>query len=161
MDFVASHNASCEQVITEITRVALQPVCVYCDGDGRIGPRLDHCPACGCKKPRVLKTWPEYFQAVWDGKKTFEIRDCSDRGFTVGDFWILDEWDRWEKKRTGRAVMVKVTYLTDFAQKPGFVVWAFEIVAYHRDDSPRWLSSETNVSGEAPLAQTPTTIQNQ
>lgn len=38
-----------------------------------------------------LKTKPEYFQAVIDGKKTFEIR-LNDRDFKQGDSVILEEY---------------------------------------------------------------------
>ena len=38
------------------------------------------------------KTWPEYFQALFDGTKTFDIRlanfDCK-----VGDSIVFREWD--------------------------------------------------------------------
>lgn len=39
-----------------------------------------------------LKTLPPYFQAVKAGLKTAELRK-DDRGFTVGDVLILEEWD--------------------------------------------------------------------
>lgn len=39
-----------------------------------------------------LKTFPEYFQAVIDGKKPMEIRK-DDRGFKSGDNCILEEYE--------------------------------------------------------------------
>lgn len=39
-----------------------------------------------------LKTWPEYFEAIASGAKTFEVRR-DDRGFAVGDMLVLEEWD--------------------------------------------------------------------
>jgi ASC-1-like (ASCH) protein len=39
-----------------------------------------------------LKTWPEHFQKVKSGEKTFEIRK-NDRDFKVGDDIILFEFD--------------------------------------------------------------------
>lgn len=38
-----------------------------------------------------LKTLPEYFQAVIDGKKPFELR-YNDRNFKTGDLYILEEF---------------------------------------------------------------------
>lgn len=39
-----------------------------------------------------LKTWPEFFQAVKRGDKTFEVR-VNDREYKVGDILNLQEWD--------------------------------------------------------------------
>lgn len=68
-----------------------------------------------------LKTWPEYWQAVRDGTKTFEIRQ-NDRGFKAGDRLILQEWEPGREAYTGRYLAVEVTYITTFQQKTGFVV---------------------------------------
>lgn len=38
-----------------------------------------------------LKTWPEFFDAVARGDKTFEVRK-DDRGFQVGDELVLERW---------------------------------------------------------------------
>lgn len=59
-----------------------------------------------------LKTWPEYFEEVVKGNKTFEIR-LNDRNFQVGDILELKEYDPIKKSHTGRHVRVKVTYLLD------------------------------------------------
>jgi hypothetical protein len=64
-----------------------------------------------------LKTWPEYFQAVWDGEKTFEYR-LNDRDFQVGDMLILREFK--SGVYSGREMSVSVTYiLKDFEYLPG------------------------------------------
>jgi hypothetical protein len=39
-----------------------------------------------------LKTWNNYFQAVWDRDKLFEVR-WDDRGYQKGDTVRLREWD--------------------------------------------------------------------
>jgi hypothetical protein len=39
-----------------------------------------------------LKTWPEYYEQVENGSKSFEIRK-NDRHFRVGDILVLKEWD--------------------------------------------------------------------
>jgi ASC-1-like (ASCH) protein len=54
-----------------------------------------------------LKILPEYYQAVIDGSKTFEIRK-NDRNFQVGDVLILNEF---KERYSGRWVAVKVTYI--------------------------------------------------
>lgn len=82
-----------------------------------------------------LKTWPAYFAAVERGHKTFEIRE-NDRGFAVGDILLLREWvpppldldgtTLVGGGYTGRSCTRTVTYLTDFGQRPGFVVLAMK-----------------------------------
>jgi hypothetical protein len=62
-----------------------------------------------------LKTWPEPFAAVLDGRKTFEYR-VDDRGFAVGDILVLEEWDPTPsvyqpRGYTARKCRVRVTYL--------------------------------------------------
>ena len=71
-----------------------------------------------------LKTWPEPFQAVLDGRKRHEMR-VDDRGFGVGYTLELDEWDP-DRTRvvesdisvqgvtnyTGRKIIADVTYIT-------------------------------------------------
>lgn len=67
-----------------------------------------------------LKIQPDYFKAVFMGNKTFEIRK-NDRGYKAGDVLILKEWVPETKRYTG-----KVTYITNYQQKPGYVVMAME-----------------------------------
>jgi hypothetical protein len=61
-----------------------------------------------------LKTWPEYFQKVKSGEKTFEVRKL-DRFFNEGDTLILKEWSpvRWQETNgySGDQVEMKVTYV--------------------------------------------------
>ena len=72
-----------------------------------------------------LKIQPEYFNAVLMGAKTFEIRK-NDRGYKVGDTLILKEWIPITRTYTGKELARKVTYITDYQQKPGYVVMAIE-----------------------------------
>lgn len=62
-------------------------------------------------KCEALKILPEFFRAVCAGTKTFEIRK-NDRGFHVGQFLALMEWDG--EKFTGEQVIRQVTYITNF-----------------------------------------------
>ena len=57
-----------------------------------------------------LKTWPEPFQAIVDGRKQFEIRE-DDRGFAVGDLLVLREYEPGQMRFTGRRYKARVTYL--------------------------------------------------
>ena len=70
-----------------------------------------------------LKTWPQYFQALWAGAKTFEIR--RNMTFKVHDEIVLQEYDPEEDDYTGREIEGFITYLTDFAQKKGYCVFSF------------------------------------
>lgn len=57
-----------------------------------------------------LKSWPEFFQCVFDGTKTFELRK-NDRDFQVGDTLHLREWEPNTARYTGRECHLTVTYL--------------------------------------------------
>lgn len=81
-----------------------------------------------------LKCWPQFFNATWMGKKYFEIRQA-DRDFKVGDEIVLREYNSilpnpYESNRTIGGV---ITYLTDFEQKPGFLVIGFREVCRFPD----------------------------
>ncbi|MFQ2114710.1 ASCH/PUA domain-containing protein [Aeromonas veronii] len=74
-----------------------------------------------------LKIKPEYFAAVFFGEKTFEIRNNADRNFQVGDSLLLKAWDG---EFTGDFVEKVVSYITNFEQKPGYVVLG--LVNHHK-----------------------------
>jgi hypothetical protein len=57
-----------------------------------------------------LKTWPEFFSAVREGVKTFEVRK-DDRGFNVGDTLELAEWEPTTEAFTGRVETRDVVYI--------------------------------------------------
>ena len=65
-----------------------------------------------------LKCWPEYFQAVIDGVKPFEVRKW-DRPFRVGDTLVLKEYDPQKLDYTGRETKREITYLLDLTYLPG------------------------------------------
>jgi hypothetical protein len=80
------------------------------------------------------KTWPEYFELVVAGKKTFDLR-AGDFAVCEGDTLVLEEWDPKTGKYTGRTLEKTVGYvlkldLDDFGQrelidKEGIVVIQF------------------------------------
>jgi hypothetical protein len=59
-----------------------------------------------------LKTWPEYYDAVEDGRKTFELRK-NDRNFRVGDVLHLQRYDLENQTYTGAHLYRSVTYLIE------------------------------------------------
>jgi hypothetical protein len=82
------------------------------------------------KRCHMLKSWPEYFDAVQRGEKTFEVRRA-DRDFRVGDVLCLQRWepDREDYTRDGSGYpateTVRVSYVLpggQFGIEPGFVV---------------------------------------
>jgi hypothetical protein len=64
----------------------------------------------GANLNHYLKTWPLYFSATWDGKKTFEVRKF-DRAFHTQNHLYLLEWDPHNEKYTGRWIKCRITYL--------------------------------------------------
>ncbi|MFJ5670664.1 DUF3850 domain-containing protein [Bacillus safensis] len=72
-----------------------------------------------------LKVIPSFFCAIKSGMKGFEIRR-NDRKFQVGDVIMLREYN--DGHYTGRIVLGKITFVTDFEQKEGYVVFNFKRV---------------------------------
>jgi hypothetical protein len=56
------------------------------------------------------KVWPEYFDKLLSGEKTFELR-LADWDCAPGDTLILKEWDPKTKNYTGRVLEKQVTYV--------------------------------------------------
>ncbi len=56
------------------------------------------------------KTWPDMFQLIKDGKKTYELR-LADWECNEGDILVLKEYDPRTKKYTGRVLEKEVTYV--------------------------------------------------
>ena len=75
------------------------------------------------ERNHVLKILPEYFEAVILGIKRFEIRK-NDRDYKVGDGLTLCEYKN--NEFTGRQIRAIVTYMTDYAQRKGYVVLGLE-----------------------------------
>ncbi len=79
-------------------------------GQQKIGVRRVHC----------LKTWPQFFEDIISGIKTFELRK-DDRDFQVGDALLLQEYDPYNNGGafTLRAVSRLVVYKLDAASFSG------------------------------------------
>lgn len=90
-----------------------------------------------------LKILPIYFAEVVAKRKTFEIRK-NDRDFCVGDMVRLKEWEK--SDYTGREVMARITYLTGFQQKSGYLVFSFDLQRYQPSmESIKELHQQTGV----------------
>lgn len=70
-----------------------------------------------------LKINPVFFAAVLSGRKNFEIRK-NDRGFLPGDTVTLCEYDAKRREYTGRTTGAVIGYVSEFEQKPGYVVFS-------------------------------------
>lgn len=72
-----------------------------------------------------LKIWPEFFYPAEAGIKCFEIRK-NDRDFKILDEVILMEYSPKKQKFTGFEIRGRITYITEFMQLPGYVVFQWE-----------------------------------
>lgn len=60
-----------------------------------------------------LKVWPEFYEPLKTGEKTFEVR-LNDRDYRVGDLLHLREYKPGgDPPYTGRSIYRRVTYLAD------------------------------------------------
>ena len=71
-----------------------------------------------------LKSLPHYFQALWVGDKTFEIRK-NDRNFKERDEVSIEEWEP-KNGYTERLIEGFIRYISDYEQKPGYVVFSIQ-----------------------------------
>lgn len=62
-------------------------------------------------KIHVLKSWPQYFEALLKGTRTHELRR-NDRNFEINDVLELHEFDPATQDYTGRTYRYLVTSLT-------------------------------------------------
>ncbi len=68
------------------------------------------------------KIWPEYFNKILAGEKTYELR-LADWEINTGDTLILKEWDPKTKTFTGRELTKKVGYV---GKTKGYSFWTDE-----------------------------------
>ena len=81
-------------------------------------------------KLHELKNHWRYFQEVWDGNKTFEVRE-NDRKFKKNDLLLLRNYNpEREDKYDGKAILCKITYILDNPEfvKEGFIVMSIKIL---------------------------------
>jgi len=81
------------------------------------------------------KTWPELFQKVLDGDKTFDLR-LDDFECKKGDILVLREWNPRSRNYTGREIEKKISFILKTknlkfwtkkeVEKHGFVVMGFK-----------------------------------
>ena len=57
-----------------------------------------------------LKVWPEYFDEIISGRKSFEVRQA-DRPYRAGDLLALNEYNKELCTYTGRFCLVHVDHL--------------------------------------------------
>ena len=58
-----------------------------------------------------LKIWSEFYTAILNHNKRFELRETKDRSFKVGDLLFLKEYDEGNKLYSGRSCYVIVLYV--------------------------------------------------
>jgi hypothetical protein len=99
-----------------------------------------------------LKTWPEYYEKIVTGEKTFEVRKL-DRFFNVGDTLVLKEWSpvRWQEAGgySGREAERKVTYVMNGGKwdiPEGICIMGLSAASSPIECYPRWVTcTETNI----------------
>jgi hypothetical protein len=58
----------------------------------------------------VVKSWPEYFEPLMTGAKTFDLRR-NDRDYQVGDLITLKEYEPRDKAYSGREITKRISCL--------------------------------------------------
>ncbi|MBU3964949.1 DUF3850 domain-containing protein [Patescibacteria group bacterium] len=80
------------------------------------------------------KTWPELFQKILDGDKTFDLR-LADFECNRGDILVLREYNSKTKEYTGRVMEKKVTFVlkskdVNFWPKEDVKKYGFQVISF-------------------------------
>ena len=80
------------------------------------------------------KIWPEFFQKILEGTKTFELR-LADFECKPGDILVLREWEPKTKEYTGRVLEKRVSYVVrtknvKFWPKEEVEKYGFQIISF-------------------------------
>lgn len=81
------------------------------------------------------KAWPELFEKVKSGEKTFDVR-LNDFKCKKGDTLILREWDPKTKKYTGKSLEKKVGFvlktkdIEKFWSKEEIKKYGFQVIGF-------------------------------
>ena len=81
-------------------------------------------------KTHTLKILPEYYRALLEGRKTFEVRK-NDRDFREGDTLMLEQYDTELARTFGAPLWLKVTYVLkggQFGIEEGYCVMGVKIL---------------------------------
>ncbi|MFA6422431.1 MAG: DUF3850 domain-containing protein [Candidatus Buchananbacteria bacterium] len=84
------------------------------------------------------KTWPELFEQILVGNKTFDAR-VADFECNEGDILVLKEWNPETKEYTGREIRKKVTYIlktkdVNFWSKEDIEKFGLQIISFKNED---------------------------
>ena len=71
-------------------------------------------------KTHEVKSWPEFFEPVFNGVKTFELRE-NDRRYKPGDLLVLKEWNPTTEEYTGRQCRKRISYVFEGAGTVGVI----------------------------------------
>jgi hypothetical protein len=79
-------------------------------------------------KIHEVKCWSDEFEAVANGAKTCEFRK-DDRGYAVGDRFILREWSNlnWYSGRTAEVVVTHIVRGPEFGVPTGYVAMSVQL----------------------------------
>jgi hypothetical protein len=95
-----------------------------CSDCGNIHTVHDRVEKLDVPKTHELKTWPQYFNEIINGNKTFEIRK-DDRGYKKGDILHLREYNQLLDEYTGNQIKKTVSYILmggNFGLEKGYVI---------------------------------------
>ena len=84
---------------------------------------------------KIYPIYPEFFNAILEGNKTFEVRQLKDDIFRKGDTLLLQEYIPQEKRFTGNTVTSLVKYVLPGGQygiEKGYCVMGIKVISNKR-----------------------------